>query len=154
MAIRFPSYSIVFIAALFAQTVQAEPTVSGNLKSGEQVYDEVCSACHSTGVAHAPKFKDKADWAPLIAEGQDILTSHAWVGVRAMPARGGNPELKFVEFARATAYMASNSGGDWKDPDATMMRKIMREAEKRLDKSINEAKAMKKELHRLIQSTR
>lgn len=153
MTIRFPSYFIVFIASLFAQTAQAELPVSGNLKSGEQVYNEVCSACHESGVAHAPKFKDKKAWAPLIAEGQDVLTGHAWVGVRAMPARGGNPDLRFVEFARATAYMASNAGGDWKDPDAKMMRKIMREAEKRLDKSITEAKAMKKELHRLIQST-
>lgn len=154
MTIRFSSYSIVLIASLFAHTALAELSGSGNLKSGEQVYKDVCSACHGTGVAHAPKFKDKEAWAPLIAEGQDVLTSHAWVGVRAMPARGGNPELKFVEFARATAYMASNAGGDWKDPDSTMMRKIMREAEKRLDKSINDAKAMKKELHRLIQSTR
>lgn len=154
MTIRFPSYFMVFIAALFTQTAQAALPISGGLKTGEQVYSEVCSACHGTGVANAPKFKDKEAWAPLIAEGQDVLTSHAWVGVRAMPARGGNPELKFVEFARATAYMASNSGGDWKDPDAAMMRKIMQEAEKRLDKSINEAKAMKKELHRLIQTTR
>lgn len=154
MTVRFPLYSMVFIASLSAHTAQAELAVSGKTKSGGQVYEEVCAACHDAGVAHAPKFKDKEAWAPLIAEGQDILTAHAWVGVRAMPAQGGSPELKLVEFSRAAAYMASNAGADWKDPDSAMMRKIMRAAEKRLDKSIDEAKAMKKELRRLIQSTR
>lgn len=47
------------------------------------------------------------------------------------------------------AYMASQSGGDWKDPDARMMKKIRHEAEERLEKSIKEMQAMKKELHRL-----
>ncbi len=117
------------------------------------MFTEVCSACHSTGVAHAPKFKDKETWAPLIAEGQAVLTAHAWVGVRAMPAKGGNPELTLVEFARGVAWMTRNAGSDWKDPDARMMRAISGEAEKRLDHAIREAHAMKKELRRLNTSS-
>src|SRR5690606_28175729 len=37
--------------------------------AGEKLYKSVCSACHTTGVAHAPKLGDKAAWAPLIATG-------------------------------------------------------------------------------------
>ncbi len=137
----------ISVPMLFLQTTHAQPPAPASLKGGEQVYKEVCSACHGTGVAHAPKFQDKGAWAPLIAEGQDVLTGHAWVGVRAMPQRGGNPDLKLIEFARAVAYMASNAGGDWKEPDASMMRKIMKQAEERLETAIKEAQAMRKELH-------
>jgi cytochrome c5 len=140
----------IVLTGLLAQAAHAaESAPPDTLKSGKQVYNDVCMACHKSGVAHAPKFGNKADWAPLIEEGQAILTAHAWVGVRAMPAKGGKPDLKLAEFARAVAYMASESGGNWKDPDAGMMKKIRKEAEKRLEKSIKEAEAMKKELHRL-----
>ena len=139
----------IVVGSLLAQAAHAESVPAAPLMSGKQVYDEVCFACHKTGVAHAPKFRNKADWAPLIEEGQGILTAHAWVGVRAMPAKGGKPELRLSEFARAVAYMASESGGNWKDPDADMMHKIRKEAEERLEKSIKEMQAMKKELHRL-----
>jgi cytochrome c5 len=141
----------VFSCICFSTFAHAELAIDKNLKSGEQVYGQVCIACHETGVAHAPKFKDNVAWAPLISEGQAVLTSHAWVGVRAMPAKGGNPDLHLVEFSRAVAYMASNSGGDWQEPDASMMKQIMKETENRLDKSIREAQAMKKELHNLIE---
>ncbi len=138
------------LTGLLAQAAHAaESAPPETLKSGKQVYNEVCMACHKSGVAHAPKFGNKTDWAPLIEEGQAILTAHAWVGVRAMPAKGGKPELRLTEFARAVAYMASQSGGNWKDPDADMMHKIRKEAEERLEKSIKEMQAMKKELHRL-----
>ena len=139
----------IVLTGLLAQATHAAPVPADTFKSGKQVYSEVCFACHKTGVAHAPKFGNKTDWAPLIEEGQDILTAHAWVGVRAMPAKGGKPDLKLTEFARAVAYMASESGGNWKDPDADMMHKIRKEAEERLEKSIKEMQAMKKELHRL-----
>jgi cytochrome c5 len=153
---RHPLPGLLVVAALVlpALPAQAQLTISPNLKSGEQVYKEICSACHETGVAHAPRFQDKEAWAPLIAEGQHVLTGHAWVGVRAMPARGGNPDLKLVEFARGVAWMANHSGADWKEPDVAMMRKILKEAEGRLDVAIRDAQAMKKELHRLRATTR
>ena len=117
-------------------------------KSGEQVYKSICFACHASGVANAPKFGDRAAWAPLIGEGQAMLTGHAWVGVRAMPARGGSTDLSLQDFAKAVAYMANSAGGDWKDPDAAMMKKIAKEADQRLAKSIKEQQAMQRDLQR------
>jgi cytochrome c5 len=102
------------------------------LKTGEQVYKETCSVCHATGVANAPKFGDKAKWAPLIKEGQHVLTAHAWVGVRGMPPKGGKADLALEEFSRATAYMARSAGGDWKDPDAATLERIRSEEKKRI----------------------
>ncbi len=100
-------------------------------KSGENVYQEVCAVCHAAGVANAPKFGDKAAWTPLIAKGQHVLTGDAWVGVRAMPPRGGNIDLALDEFARAAAFMARAAGGNWQDPDAKMLARIRAEADKR-----------------------
>lgn len=105
---------------------QTAPT----LRSGEQVYRETCNVCHAPGLANAPRFGDKAAWGKLIAEGQHVLTAHAWVGVRAMPPKGGRSDLSLEEFGRATAWMARAAGGDWKDPDAKMMARIRTEEEK------------------------
>ena len=41
---------------------------SASAQSGETIYKQVCANCHTSGVANAPKFGDKAKWAPLIAE--------------------------------------------------------------------------------------
>jgi cytochrome c5 len=145
---RLNALAIVAVLGLCPPAL-AQTDGKGTLKSGERVYTEACSACHATGVANAPKFRDRQAWAQLIAEGQHILTGHAWVGVRAMPAKGGNPDLKLVEFARAVAYMASNAGGNWPDPDAAMLRKIAKEAEGRLEQQIRDAQKMKKELQQM-----
>jgi len=88
------------------------------VRSGKAVYETVCTACHTTGVLNAPKLGDKVVWAKLIKEGQQQITADGIKGVRQMPARGGNPDLSDTEFARAVAYMANQSGANWKEPDA------------------------------------
>ena len=103
------------------------------LKSGEQVYKEVCQACHGAGVANAPKAGEPGGWTALFAEGQAVVTAHGWVGVRGMPAKGGRPDLSLEEFARATAWMARSAGGDWQDPDEAMLEVIRAEEVKRIE---------------------
>ena len=102
-----------------------------NAQSGENTYKQVCANCHGTGVLNAPKFGDKAKWAPLIAEGQATLTAHAYFGVRGMPPKGGNPNLSIEGFSDAVVYMVNNSGGNWKTPDAKMLSAINKELEAR-----------------------
>jgi cytochrome c5 len=142
------------LATLAATPVQAQPPLLRGSQSGEQVYKAVCAACHEAGVARAPKLGDRAAWAPLIAEGQHVLTGHAWVGVRAMPARGGSSEITLAEFARAVAHMARGSGGSWTDPDAKMLLRIVQEADKQLVKSIRQQQAMQRELHEIAKAAK
>ncbi|TCJ14927.1 cytochrome c5 family protein [Parasulfuritortus cantonensis] len=78
--------------------------------TGEQVYTEVCSACHGSGALGSPKFKDTAAWGKRITQGYDTLLLHAFNGIRKMPPRGGEPDLTDLEVARAMVYMA-NAGG-------------------------------------------
>ena len=100
-------------------------------QSGEATYKQVCMSCHGAGVVNAPKLGDKAKWAPLIAEGQVTLTAHGYVGVRAMPAKGGNPNLSIEGFADSLVYMVNNSGGNWKSPNAQTIAAINKEVEAR-----------------------
>ena len=100
-------------------------------QSGESTYKQVCANCHGTGVLNAPKFGDKAKWAPLIAEGQVTLTAHAYFGVRGMPPKGGNPNLSIEGFTDALVYMVNNFGGNWKSPDAKTIAAINKEVEAR-----------------------
>ena len=86
------------------------------LQSAEAVYTAVCAACHATGLAGAPKIGDAAGWGPRIAQGYDTLLKHAIEGIRAMPPKGGNPDLDDVEVARAVVYMANQGGAKFKEP--------------------------------------
>lgn len=82
-------------------------------KSGEEVYKAVCTMCHAAGLMNAPKFGDSSAWAPRVAQGYDTLVSNAVKGVRAMPAKGGNPALSDSEVAGAVKYMANGSGASF-----------------------------------------
>jgi len=86
------------------------------LKTGEEVYRSVCMACHATGIAKAPKFGDRRDWAPRVREGQKELVRVALKGEGAMPPRGGASELSDVEVERAVVYMANAAGAKFKEP--------------------------------------
>jgi cytochrome c5 len=94
-----------------------EPEVKGE-RTGEQVVKSTCSACHTTGAAGAPKIGDRAAWAKHVAEGQKMMTANAIKGIRAMPPRGGNPDLTDAEVERAVVLMANQSGANFREPAA------------------------------------
>ncbi len=94
--------------------VDADAPVS--YKTGQQVFESTCSACHGSGVAGAPKFGDAGDWGSYIQQGFDSLLKNAIDGIGAMPPRGGNAALSDFEVARAVVYMANASGADFPEP--------------------------------------
>ena len=91
------------------------PAGGGEPRSGEQVYQAVCSACHAAGTLGAPKFGDKAAWAPRIALGYDTLLNSALKGKNAMPAQGGGVTSD-EEIGRAVVYLANAGGGKFAEP--------------------------------------
>ena len=92
-------------------------------KSGEEIYKSVCSACHASGVAGAPKFGDTGIWAPLIKQGQKLLVVSAIGGVRAMPPRGGSAGLSDLEVELAVVHMANSAGAGFKEPATPALEK-------------------------------
>jgi cytochrome c5 len=53
-----------------------------------------CAACHTPGIAGAPKLADKGAWAPRVKQGSNVLYDHAIKGFAGkagmMPAKGGS----------------------------------------------------------------
>jgi cytochrome c5 len=90
----------------------------GNM-TGEQVYQTVCKTCHEAGIAGAPKFGDKATWAPRLKQGAETLYTHALKGTdKGMPPKGGNADLTDAEVERAVVFMTNHSGGTFREPPA------------------------------------
>ena len=75
-------------------------------QAGKALYTQVCQACHSTGVAGAPKYGDKAAWAPRLVDGIDGMTAIAIKGKGAMPPRGGT-QASDAEIKEVVSYMAA-----------------------------------------------
>ena len=90
---------------------------TATLKTGEQVFNTQCSACHATGAAGAPKFGDEAAWGPRIKTGYDALLASALNGKNAMPKQGGG-DYSDVEIGRAVVYMANKAGAKFAEPAA------------------------------------
>jgi cytochrome c5 len=78
-------------------------------RTGEQVYNGPCQVCHVAGVAGAPKFGDKAAWAPRIATGIDALVNTVKTGKNAMPPKGTCMDCSDAEIKAAVEYMVSKA---------------------------------------------
>ena len=74
-------------------------------RSAEEVYNSGCMACHTSGAAGAPKFRDAAAWSTRLAKGLDTLYSNAINGIGAMPAKGLCPTCSDEEIEIAVEYM-------------------------------------------------
>ena len=94
------STAVPAVATTAAAPAAAKP-------DGKKVYDTTCMACHSPGVAGAPKLGDKAAWAPRLKQSMDALYTVALKGKGAMPAKGGNASLPDADVKAAVDYMAA-----------------------------------------------
>jgi len=96
-------------------SVKIKAAGGGVLKTGEQVFQAQCSACHGAGLAGSPKFGDAAAWAPRIKTGYEALLNSALKGKGAMGAQGGG-DLSDLEVGRGVVYMANHAGAKFDDP--------------------------------------
>ena len=89
----------VKVAGAVAAGGKADPATKG-----KEIYDSVCVACHASGAAGAPKFGDKAAWAPRLKGGVEDAIKIATKGINAMPPKGGY-QGSDAEFHAAAEYM-------------------------------------------------
>jgi cytochrome c5 len=85
--------------------------VAGGARSGEEVYNTACMACHNTGAAGAPKLGDVAAWVDRIAQGNELLYSRAIDGIAGtgMMAKGGCMSCSDEDVIAAIDYLVAGS---------------------------------------------
>ena len=88
-----------------AAATAAATAVAGGKPDGAKIYASACGACHAAGVAGAPKFGDKAAWAPRLKQGAAALTASAIKGKGAMPPKGGLASASDADIQAAVDYM-------------------------------------------------
>ena len=95
-----------------AAQAAASQVAYGGTTDGKTIFDKLCTTCHTTGAAGAPKITDKAAWAPRLKQGVDTLVKHAIDGYTGpdgnhMPAKGGNPALTDEQVEATVKWMVS-----------------------------------------------
>ena len=103
-AVPAPAAAAAPVVAAAAAPAAAAPSATVASGAGEALYKQACSVCHVAGVAGAPKFGDKAAWAPRVALGLDALTASAIKGKGAMPPKGGSAASD-ADIKSAVSYM-------------------------------------------------
>jgi cytochrome c5 len=97
-------------AAATVAAAPASPAAAGK-PDGKKIFEANCAACHGTGIAGAPKVGDKAAWAPRIAQGVNVLYTHAIGGFQGksgvMPPKGGNLALPDADIKAAVEFMVA-----------------------------------------------
>jgi cytochrome c5 len=80
-------------------------------RSGEEVYNSACIACHSSGAGGAPIVGDIAAWQPRIAVGMAALYDSGVNGVpgTSMMAKGGCMSCSDEEINGAVDFMVAGS---------------------------------------------
>jgi cytochrome c5 len=93
------------VAPAVAAVAVAAAATGTNVGKGKALYDSACTACHTAGIAGAPKFGDKTAWAPLAKEGVKHLVETVIKGQGAMPPKGGKPDATEADITAAVEYM-------------------------------------------------
>jgi cytochrome c5 len=109
---RFAGAAFSLAVILASTTALAQPAE----RSGKEVVDGTCAACHASGANGAPKIGDRAAWKKLASKGLTGLTAVVLKGIRQMPPHGANMSLSDTEIKRAVTYMVNQSGGHWVEP--------------------------------------
>jgi cytochrome c5 len=103
-AVRSGEDGAAELAAAQTAAVEAAPA-EDVVVDGSAVYNGLCGACHTAGVAGAPISGSEQMAARLQEKGIEGLVANALGGLNAMPARGGNPALTDEQVRAAVEFM-------------------------------------------------
>ncbi len=99
------------VATQVAVQVAMAPAAAPAKVDGKAIYEQGCIACHGAGIAGAPKFGDKAAWAPRIKQGIAVLHDHSLKGYTGkagmMPPKGGRMDFSDDQVKAAVDHMVA-----------------------------------------------
>jgi cytochrome c5 len=77
-------------------------------RTGHMIYNEKCSACHSSGASGAPKTGDADAWKPRVSKNLDVLVQNT-LNSEHHPKQGSCPSCSTNDILEAIKYMISES---------------------------------------------
>ena len=91
-----------------AANVGAVASTSSGPRSGEQIFNQFCTACHTSGLLGAPKIGDEATWSARQKEvgGYGKLLSNAINGIKSMPPKGTCMDCTDEEISNSIQFMS------------------------------------------------
>ena len=97
--------------AMEGDAMTAPPAAAGGVaRSGEDIYNSNCVACHSSGAMGAPKLGDAGAWAARLDEkGLETVYANAINGIGMMPAMGTCMSCSDDDIKATIDYMVENS---------------------------------------------
>ena len=75
-------------------------------RDAQTIFNQYCTACHTSGAAGAPKVHDVAAWQPRLAKGKAVLLADAKKGFKAMPPKGMCMDCSDAELSSTIEFMA------------------------------------------------
>jgi len=98
-------------ATAAAAAAAASEVAYGGTLDGAVIFNNLCTGCHTSGAGGAPTMS-AADWTARIAQGKDVLYTHAIDGYTGsagvMPPKGGNPALTDEQVTATVDWMLEN----------------------------------------------
>ena len=110
MAVQVANENIKPVGTVVVAGESSGSAAAAAPRSGGDVYNSYCMACHTTGAAGAPKVGDKAAWAPRANKGLDGLLTSATNGLNAMPPKGTCSDCSDEELKGAVRHMLTETG--------------------------------------------
>lgn len=92
-----------------AEGMAATRVASASARSGAEVYNQSCAACHNSGAAGAPRLGTDAWQTRLDDKGFDTLVENSISGIGAMPPRGGCADCSDEEIEASVQYIIDES---------------------------------------------
>jgi cytochrome c5 len=102
-----PAASAPAAAPAAVASASASAPAAAAADPGKKLFESTCTTCHTAGIAGAPKFGDKAAWAPRIAQGKPTLYDPALHGFKGMPPKGTAATASDADVKAAVDYMVS-----------------------------------------------
>ena len=100
-------------AVTAAATAAASQVAYGGTMDGSVVFNNLCTGCHTSGVAGAPKLDAAGIGARAASQGVEELVKKAIAGFTGstgtMPAKGGNPALTDEQMKATVEWMVGQS---------------------------------------------
>lgn len=98
--------------SLLISPLQAAERPAADLKAGQTMYNQLCVACHASGVNGAPQPGVKDDWAELLTFGEDTLYQAVIEGPNHMYSKGGSALESEAMIRNIIAYMMDSATDD------------------------------------------